>query len=851
MTASHLYHRLLRPVAAAALLLTAANLQAATHIVDSLYDDGYGSLRAAVRNSASGDTILFNVGGTITLSNGEIVIRHDLTIQGPNDGSLAVMGTGSRVFYIAGGKVDISNLAVSGSAFASFGDADGGAILNAGNLTLTEMTIWGSFAGGAQGSYSDASAGPGGSGRGGGIANLGTLTVLRCAIYGNRAVGGSGGGSNYGSAGTGGTGAGGAIYNGGYLTVLNTTLHGCVANGGTGGNGPSGGNGGTGAGGAIYNGGVLDITNCTVTSNTTFGGKGGPAGYGGGGVGGGLIQINGSGVTTVRNVIVATNGATASGPDVSGNFNSQGHNLIGRTDGSYGWGGTDLLGGTSDATRLDPQLGDLQANGGPTITRLPSGSSPAVDAGNDAALTPPVSLGDQRGFPRKQGAHIDIGATERGVTQSGSHFTVTTTDEHDDGACTSDECTLVEAVRAANADPDASIIDFAPSVAGTISTVSTPGGLPITAPVTIIGPGARTVDLTAVGEGRVLEVTAANVVISGLTIRNGRVYAQDGGGIRNFGGLTIVECAISGNATNSAPHGGAGIYNAPGASLTLLRTSVQNNFGDTTGGGISNEGALFATNCTFMQNFAITGGGIFSRPAGGTGGMVLRNCTITGNTAASGGTGFGDGGAGIYADGFPQQNDLGNTISAANTSYTYPPTNPDVRGNFTSAGHNFIGNTGYSTGFVDGLNGDQAGSLALPRNPMLAAAADNGGGTNTVALLPGSPAINAGSNDLAPPMDQRSFARAGASDIGAFEFNGTPFTALAPRIDSITRGGGGQMIVRGTATPGTTVTLFASPNPTPSSFAPLTEVVTDANGAWHFEDSNALATMHRFYRLQE
>lgn len=58
----------------------------------------------------------------------------------------------------------------------------------------------------------------------------------------------------------------------------------------------------------------------------------------------------------------------ATGTDVGGTVTSEGHNLIGRTDGSAGWIATDLLGGTTAGTKLDPLLGPLQYNGGPTPT---------------------------------------------------------------------------------------------------------------------------------------------------------------------------------------------------------------------------------------------------------------------------------------------------------------------------------------------------------------------------------------------------------------------------------------------------------------------------------------------------
>ena len=109
---------------------------------------------------------------------------------------------------------------------------------------------------------------------------------------------------------------------------------------------------------------------------------------------------------------------------------SQGHNLIGRPDRSIGWVGSDLLGGTSEATRLDPLLGPLQDNGGPTFTMALLPNSAAIDAGEDSVLGVPHNFAtDQCGRPRKSGAHVDIGAFE--VQAAGApRLTVTRTTQN-------------------------------------------------------------------------------------------------------------------------------------------------------------------------------------------------------------------------------------------------------------------------------------------------------------------------------------------------------------------------------------------------------------------------------------
>jgi hypothetical protein len=157
-------------------------------------------------------------------------------------------------------------------------------------------------------------------------------------------------------------------------------------------------------GGGIFNGpnvGVgptISLTNCTLANNSA-----GP------GFGGGIW--NAAGCTLhLTNTIVAQNTA-ASGPDVFGSINTADHNLIGDGGGSTivtDLGGN-LIGGNGNPV-IDPRLGPLQDNGGPTQTLALYADSPAIDAGNNAYATD----FDQRGpgFPRIVNGIIDIGAFE-------------------------------------------------------------------------------------------------------------------------------------------------------------------------------------------------------------------------------------------------------------------------------------------------------------------------------------------------------------------------------------------------------------------------------------------------------
>jgi hypothetical protein len=128
----------------------------------------------------------------------------------------------------------------------------------------------------------------------------------------------------------------------------------------------------------------------------------------------------------------------------------------------------------------------LQDNGGSTSTRAPLAGSPLLDRGSRGADTNgfPINV-DQRGQPRPfdnpalangGGDGSDIGAVEVGEPLEGPTFTVTNTAQRD-GECTADDCTLLEALNAANAAADANTIRFAPGVSGTIFNTLVPGRL--------------------------------------------------------------------------------------------------------------------------------------------------------------------------------------------------------------------------------------------------------------------------------------------------------------------------------------------------------------------------------------
>jgi hypothetical protein len=154
-------------------------------------------------------------------------------------------------------------------------------------------------------------------------------------------------------------------------------------------------------------------------------------------------------------------------------------------------------------------------------------------------------------------------------------------------------------------------------------------------------------------------------------------------------------------------------------------------------------------NSTFSGNSADTGGGMFS-----TGTLTVKNSTVSGNSASTTGGGIAN---------FDTLH-LSNTILADSTQ------GEDCYSNTTLATdiHNLIENN------ADGPN--QCGTPLLTSDPMLAPLGDNGGFTNTMALQPASPAINAGENASCTTSDQRGVSRApgGQCDLGAYEYNASP-----------------------------------------------------------------------------
>jgi fibronectin-binding autotransporter adhesin len=587
----------------------------------------------------------------------------------------------------------------------------------------------------------------------GGIGNSGTLTVTAVVLTQNAA-----------------SVDGGAIVNVGTLTLRDSTLSGNNAGNGGGGMDGTGattierstlsGNsaGGGGGGGAIRNSGPLTVTNSTIADNTSP--------YSGG------IQVQGT--LTVTNSTIASNtgGSGAGGinnpfalnPSLTNTIvaGNTGGDLVGPFVGTDNLiddaaTGTGFSDGTSGNIIGHPAglAAGLANNGGPTQTIALLPGSRAIDAGTNAAITNPPFAGppftDQRGsgFPRIVGGTVDIGAFESPGTPTYVMRSLV------DGTAAAGNCVqgndancrLRDAIAQNEANGGGHTITFAAGLTGPITlTVANGGTLTLARDVTIDGTGATiavdgnsTVGVFAVNGG----VTAT---ISALTIQHGN--AGSGGGIDNTSGATLT-------VTNST---------------FAANTVIGSNLTAAGGGGIFNRGTLTVVNSTFSANAANSGfggggGGIYN-VGGGT--LTVTDSTFSDN-AANGGSATVGGGIANFGTAT-----LTNVLVAASTG-------GDLAGNFTGTNNLIDDGSGTLTGA-----GNHTNTPAL-----LGTLGSYGGATQTIPLLPDSPAIDAGtSGGGVPAADQRAKPRVGPPDIGAFESQGFTLTLT---------GGDNQSAVVGTA----------------------------------------------------
>ena len=472
---------------------------------------------------------------------------------------------------------------------------------------------------------------------------------------------------------------------------------------------------------------------------------------------------------------------------------------------------------------------------------------------------------------------------------AGNTITVNSTADAADG--NDGLCTLREAITAANAntasgatagecvagsDTDPDTI----SLAGVAGTITLGSALPnIISELTIVGPGASQLTVSGNNTVRVFNLTLSSgtVSFSGLTIANGRANMDVGGGIYNQNGanVNVTDSTITGNFAVL----GGGIANSNTGTFTITNSTVSNNSAGTAAGCYNGQGILNVIGSTLNNNVAGSGGG------SGNGGAILTgpnalnviNSTLHNNTAFGGGGGIHNGGTGgtinitnstitqnfaVANGGGGVNNSNGATIKVLNTivADNVSSLGPDLLGSFVSLGHNLVTNFFFSSGFTLGTNnpnGDLVGATFAPVFPILGPLQNNGGPTQTRALLPGSPAIDAGDNCVvlasgsggclpaALTTDQRGVTRQANStvDIGAFEsrpftltvVSGTPQskpvnTLFAPLVVTINSAAGDPVA-------GGFVNFNTTANAGPNAI-----LATQTNGIQAFIDANGQAS---------
>lgn len=249
------------------------------------------------------------------------------------------------------------------------------------------------------------------------------------------------------------------------------------------------------------------------------------------------------------------------------------------------------------------------------------------------------------------------------------------------------------------------------------------------------------------------------VLIHNLIIRDGKLTNEFGGGISNAGDLTLEYCTITDNNVSGASSQGGGISNSGTGTIDMTNCTVSDNLSTNTGGGIVNYGSLNIVNSTIANNNGLDGGGIASYN-----GLVMINCTVTNNS-----------GGGIYYVPGSGTVALLNTISVGST------TGNDV---YTSSaatlisGYGLYGTVGASVTFNGASNSTGSIKSAVFGTNILA---NNGGSTQTIAIISTSPAVDNGTSNTAPALDQAGQSRSGLTDIGAFEYQPIP-TAMLTRL---------------------------------------------------------------------
>lgn len=293
--------------------------------------------------------------------------------------------------------------------------------------------------------------------------------------------------------------------------------------------------------------------------------------------------------------------------------------------------------------------------------------------------------------------------------------------------------------------------------------------------LSIFGSNAATTIIDGSASNTVVTILGVqtHVGLANLTIRNGK--APFGGGINNAGILSVTNCFVSGNNVGGNPRsGGGGVYNA--GRLRISGSTITGNTANSGlragGGGIANQGTLYLVNSTVFGNYAhgtrlgstADGGGVSN-----IGNLSVSSTTFAGNVAE------------FYCIGNPSRSCIGSG-GAVYTAGVQAVIQNSILVNYY-VGFNCYGNLtslGYNLSSDNSCNFRGPGDMNNI-NPMLGPLQNNGGPTQTIALLEGSPAIDAGNPSGCTDgqghlltTDQRGDPRpdkedTGGCDMGAYE----------------------------------------------------------------------------------
>ncbi|MFI5455435.1 MAG: beta strand repeat-containing protein [Isosphaerales bacterium] len=724
-----------------------------TYTVSNTGDTGSGSglsgdllYCVAQANENSGSTIQFESGltGTIQLTSG-LHLSANVTINGPAS-AVAVAGGGSSSNFSVFTVNSNVSATISGLTITNGYSSSGGALVNLGAVTLTDDT------------FADNSA----SFDGGGVSNYGRATFTNDTFANNSAY------------------LGGGIANQGTATLINATIAGNAAT----------------VAGGVWNDATAALDNTIVANNASGGDIDNSASLSGSydliGDGSGTVSLahslagnpllaapgNYGGTTQTMALLPGSPAIDAGAATIAGvkvlATDQRGLGRVGNVDigafESQGFTLSPVAGSTPQTTYLNAAFTNALAvtvtaknsvepvNGGVVSFTAPtSGASTTLSAttATIAGGTASVTATANSTLGTYKVTASDAKDKPASFTLTNGVFTVTSTGDSGSGSGLSGD--LLYCITQANEHPD-SMIQFGSGGTGTIQLT---GGLTLSANVTINGPGESLL-VEGGGSGSHFSVFTVNAgvtaSISGLTISNGT--SLSGGGVDNAGTLTLTSDTLSANvATND----GGGVYNAPGATLTLTSDTLSANATFSSfhladqGGGLANYGTATLTNDTFANNSAPNGGGIDN-----AGTATLINDTIVGNTAYVGG--------GVRNSG---------TMALDNTIVAKSSHDKDISNSASLSGSDDLIGDGSD---LASLSASQGG------NPLLVALGSYGGTTQTMALLPGSPAIDAGAATITgvtiPTVDQRGLGRVGGVDLGAFESQGftmTPVVGSSPQ----------------------------------------------------------------------